>query len=240
MFKKLFGRRDTRQEQVATATNEIQQFVLALRGMSDAELGNVVAMAAVVRISMRPGGGLPDEALGLGIPLTDSAEVEVRRTMVQTALAMQKQSHDMTAGAMVWVHTLRAYHFPEVRLLGRNMWGELQRGFPHALGALSFMENVSHEPPPPGTALATQFIPVGLEPTPMPIRGLGQELVDNLNRNVLASIARRAPGADWTEWRLGDQIFRISPDGKQARELQPDGTWDYKVADYVRKHARRA
>jgi hypothetical protein len=152
--------------------------------MSGAEIGTVVAMAAVVRMSMRPEDGLPDEALGIGMPLTDSAEVEVRRTVVQTALAMQKQNHDMTAGAMVWVHTLRAYHFPEVRLFGRHMWGELQRGFPHALAALSFMEKMTNESPPLGTPLATQFIPIGLEP--ISTKGdWGRELVDNLNRSVL-------------------------------------------------------
>jgi hypothetical protein len=50
----------------------------------------------------------------------------------------------------------------------------------------------------------------------------GQQLADNLNRKVLASAKARASGADWTEWRLGDRVFRVSPDQMQARELEPD------------------
>jgi hypothetical protein len=164
MLGRLFRRRKERQKHVAGATDEIQQFLLALKGMSDEELGTAVAMAAVVRMSLREQGALPDEALGIGMPLSESQEVAVRRNVVQTALAMQSQKHAMTAGAMVWAHTLRAYHFPEVRFFGRQMWGELQRGFPHALAALKFMGDMNHQPPPLGTALATQFVPVGLEP----------------------------------------------------------------------------
>lgn len=165
MFGSMFGRRDQRRTDVARAADEIQQFLLALKGMSDEELGTVAAMAALVRVSLRQEGVLPDEALGIGAPLSETSEATVRGTIAQTALAMQKQKHAMASGALVWVHTLRAYHFPEVRLLGRQMWGELQRGLPHALSALRFMEEVTHEPPPPGTPLATQFIPVGLEPS---------------------------------------------------------------------------
>jgi hypothetical protein len=164
MLGRLFGRRYKRRTDVARATDEIQPFLLALKGMSDEELGTVAAMVAVVRMSLRQQGALPDEALGIGMPLTESQEAVVRGNIVQTALAMQRQKHDMAAGALVWVHTLRAYHFPEVRLFGRQMWGELQRGFPHALAALSFMEKMTHQPPPLGTLLASQFIPVGLEP----------------------------------------------------------------------------
>ena len=164
VFGGLFGRRDDRRALGAKATDEIEQFLLALKGMSDEELGSAVAMAAVVRMSLRQQGVLPDEALGIGLPLPEGQEAVVRRNVVQTALAMQRQNHAMAGGAMVWVHTLRAYHLPEVRLLGRQMWSELQRGFAHALPALSFMEQQTRQPPPLGSALATQFIPVGLEP----------------------------------------------------------------------------
>jgi len=186
MFKKLFKRRENRQEHLAIATRELEQFLLSLRGMSDAEVGHLVAMAAVVRMSLRPVGALPDEAFGIGMPLSESAEIEVRRNLVQTVFAMQKKNHAMTAGAMVWVHTLRSYHFPELRLYGGHMWGELQRGFPQALSALTFIESVTNEPTPLATAQATQFNPIGLEP--MPTKSWGQELVDNLNRNVLNDV----------------------------------------------------
>ncbi len=35
------------------------------------------------------------------------------------------------AGAMVWLHTIRCGASPELQPLGRELWAELQRGFPH-------------------------------------------------------------------------------------------------------------
>lgn len=38
----------------------------------------------------------------------------------------------MAPGLMVWVHTIRAARDLELRMLGRQMWSELARGFPYA------------------------------------------------------------------------------------------------------------
>ena len=67
---------------------------------------------------------------------------------------------------------------------------------------------------------------------------LSQELLANLARNVLAEAKELEPGADWSAWTLGERIFRVSPDRKEARELQPDGFWRIVMADYVLAHAR--
>lgn len=163
----MFGNWLKRRNQLAAvqnATADIERFILSLKGMSDEELGTVVALAAIMRMELRQIDELPDEALGVGLPLPEAREVAIRRAMVQTALAMQKQNNPMAGSAMVWVHTLRAFHFPEVRLLGRQMWAELQRGFSHALTAFGFIEGIAKQPPPLGSYQASQFIPVGLEP----------------------------------------------------------------------------
>jgi len=53
----------------------------------------------------------------------------------------------LAAGLMVWVHTLRAMTRPELRTLGRAMWRELERGFPHVEeAALPCARNVSLSP----------------------------------------------------------------------------------------------
>jgi len=45
---------------------------------------------------------------------------------------MEREGQPMLAvGLSVWVHTLRAMTEPDLRSLGRQMWGELERGFPH-------------------------------------------------------------------------------------------------------------
>ncbi|MGA9026569.1 MAG: hypothetical protein WB440_10975 [Steroidobacteraceae bacterium] len=69
-----------------------------------------------------------------------------------------------------------------------------------------------------------------------PDKSIGQALVDNLNRNVLAKAKAMEPGADWSELRQGDRVFRLSPDGTQARQLGVDGFWSFVRAEYVREH----
>jgi hypothetical protein len=64
---------------------------------------------------------------------------------------------------MVWLHTLRCLTTPELRDLGRQMWQELERGFPHTPEALARIEAVTHRASPPGTLPACHFIPQDLD-----------------------------------------------------------------------------
>jgi hypothetical protein len=91
-------------------------------------------MAAAGRVVGRKTGLLPDELLRI----TDDPRQDMARgALVQLALKAQadKRFVDATA-AMVWVHTLRALCFPEIRYLGREMWRQLERGREHLLPAL--------------------------------------------------------------------------------------------------------
>jgi hypothetical protein len=115
------SKRSIQLAQVRDATADLERFVLALKGMSDQEIGTVVAMAAAIRMELWHANEFPDEALGVGMPLTEDRQNYIRRNMSALALDWQKKGHPTTAGVMVWAHTLRAYHFPEVRLLGRQM-----------------------------------------------------------------------------------------------------------------------
>jgi hypothetical protein len=69
-------------------------------------------------------------------------------------------------------------------------------------------------------------------------RTCGQAYARNLGDNVLAEAKELDPGVDWPIRVLEDRIFRISPDGQDARELEPDGFWHIVVAGYVLQHAR--
>jgi hypothetical protein len=54
-------------------------------------------------------------------------------------LALRSKAEERFAeatAAMVWVHSLRALSFPEIRYLGREMWQQLERGREHVLPAL--------------------------------------------------------------------------------------------------------
>jgi len=160
---------------IKAVTADIERFILSLRGQSDEENGMLVAIAAIVRVNLRADNLLPDEALGIGTPLAETAQAEVQLRMSQ--LVQQFQKHNQlsdAAAAMVWLHSLRAFRYPEVRPLGRQMWGELGRGFPHIFDAFRLIEEATGKPPPAGALQASQFIPVGLEPfepSPRPLSG---------------------------------------------------------------------
>lgn len=165
MLRDLFKSKSAlRLDKIRVATADLERFVLSLKGMSAEEIGAVVAIAATVRMDLRQVNEFPDGALGIGMPVPEADLEVLRRKLVALSLNWQKKNLPGAVGAMVWAHTLRAYCFPEVRLLGRHMWGELERGFPHALEALQFMEHTTGQSAPLGSALATQFIPEGLEP----------------------------------------------------------------------------
>lgn len=54
-------------------------------------------------------------------------------TLSSTIIQLQKDKRNQDAAAlMVWLHTFRAAANPlELRSLGRQLWGELARGFPY-------------------------------------------------------------------------------------------------------------
>ena len=57
--------------------------------------------------------------------------------------------------------------------------------------------------------------------------GWGQELVDNLNRNVMASIRSRAPPSPWPVVMFRDRIFAVKPDWTDVREYVSPDCWAY-------------
>ena len=57
-------------------------------------------------------------------------------------------------------------------------------------------------------------------------RALAQELCDNLNRNVMASIRKRAPPRPWPVTFYDGRAFAVSPDRTDVREWY-DGCWYY-------------
>jgi hypothetical protein len=165
MLKNWFrSKRSIQLADVRDGTADLERFLIALKGMSDQELGTVVAVAAILRMELRHQGLFPDDALDIASTLPESEQKAVRSGMSGLALDFQRKNHPSTGAAMLWMHTLRALQFPELRLLGRQMWGELKRGFPHVFEALHFMEGTVGQPLPFGCLQASQFIPVGLEP----------------------------------------------------------------------------
>ena len=164
MFLNWFkSKRSAQLRDVRNAAADLERFLASLKALSDQELGTVVAMAAIIRVELREKNRFPDAALGIGVPLPDVERDDLRRNLSGLVQSFQQREHPSTSGAMVWLHSLRAFHFPEVRMLGRQMWAELERGFPHVVDAFRFIEETVKMPLPSGIVQASRFIPVGLE-----------------------------------------------------------------------------
>jgi len=152
-------------------TQDLERFVTSLRGMSAAELGVLVALATVVRINMRNAGHLPDAALDAagGLPPEKQLAAQLKMSNLVRQFQQLGQPSD-AAGAMIWSHSMRAGATPELRLLGRQMWGELSRGFAHAPEAIENIVALSPNPLPPEVTYQYDFIPPGLEPMAEPAK----------------------------------------------------------------------
>lgn len=86
------------------------------------------------------------------------------KEMADSIRSLQKKGRAVDVpGLIVWLHSVRAFVNPRVRLHVRRMWRELSRGFDHArVAAMQFQETTGQRFNLEGYDL----IPKGLEPEP--------------------------------------------------------------------------
>jgi len=136
-----------------------------LRGISDSEMGMLIAGATILRTRLTKEGVLLAESLDLSIPRLDGQYDYVPLELSKLIKIFQKDNRPTDAAfTMVWLHSTRALNALEIRVFGREMWAELTRGFPYiSLGFQQISELL-------GTDmrrkqfLDAEFIPIGLEP----------------------------------------------------------------------------
>jgi hypothetical protein len=125
-------------------TYEINSFLTRLRGLDATDLGMVAALAGDLQFRMlREGDRVdlynPEYALMRAPDLLDGL----------TALGLKLQRSGFEArvpGILVWVHTLRACRYLEVRFAAKQMWEIVGRGFPWAeMGAQNFEDVLGFE-----------------------------------------------------------------------------------------------
>ena len=139
---------------------EMTHFVSLLKSMDGSEIGVVVAVATHVRHQLEAQGHNPTDPIAY-----TAINPEFALLLSRTAISLQKQQRLQDAAAfMVWLHTARAAIRLELRSLGRDLWRELARGFPHVEeGALSCHLLLGVRPNIEG---ADQF-PQGFTPEPL-------------------------------------------------------------------------
>jgi hypothetical protein len=138
---------------------ELASFVDNLRAMDAPEIGYVLAIATHIRH------GMEGDGHNIMDPIVYTAQnpgfaLFLSRMIIEA----QKQGRTQeAAGLMIWLHTARAGIRLELRSFGREMWAQLERGFPYvqqaALAGLPIAATHAN------ITGATQF-PAGFTPTP--------------------------------------------------------------------------
>lgn len=119
-------------------------FLDSLRVLDGEELGLAVALATHFR----------NDWLATGIDVSDPIVTHALHPnfvveIVKEIQTLQESGDEVLAsGLMVWVHSLRAGNDLRLRAVARDIWGELERGFP-------FVEQASAD--------AKLFIPIPLD-----------------------------------------------------------------------------
>ena len=148
-----------------SSLREVTGFIDGLRSMTDEDMGVVIAVATVIRVSMEEEGFLPKGLFKE--PKMPSSSAFGRHQMDLNKLVLQFNKLGQPTdgvGALVISYSLRCLNVPDLRECGRDMWEVLARGFPHAERALRDGEEAKGEPFPKQVWREWRTIPMGLGP----------------------------------------------------------------------------
>ena len=139
---------------------ELTSFIANLRAMDGAEIGYVLAIATHIRHGMQGDGH------NVMDPIVYSAQNPTFALYLSRMIVgAQKQGRNVEAAAlMIWLHTMRAGIRIELRTLGRELWSQLERGFPFVEQAVAGGLPIAATRP--NVTDASQF-PAGFTPTPL-------------------------------------------------------------------------
>jgi len=133
-FVNLFGffKNKVRDLSVSAMETDMDRFTKMLKGMEGSALGGLVVGATWVRKNLEQNGQIPNNILSIG-PVMDTLQCNLASTEISRAIKNhQKQGNNhLAAYMMVWMHSLRSLSSLELIPAGKNMWIELERGFPH-------------------------------------------------------------------------------------------------------------
>jgi len=148
--------------------NDIERFILSLEGADEEEIATMLVIANIMRLNITKMGTLPSAALDFNIPRDDYIIRQCDMcpiALISLIKQFQKINQPSDAlGVMILLHSVRALNVPEIRALGRDMWKQLERGFPHVQDAIFEIRKVSDNNIPQEINSELRFIPRGLEP----------------------------------------------------------------------------
>lgn len=145
---------------VGTQKKELQAFIDGLASMDGPEIGSLLVVASHIR------NNLEESGCRLLDPLVDyprDPTIVLRLRGMIREYQRTKQLID-ASGTMVWLHTMRVGGQHELRPLAREMWRQLERGFPYVDTAAFDILRLTLKLPK--TKGYDQF-PAGLTPDPL-------------------------------------------------------------------------
>ena len=150
---------------LSSSRKEVQRYLTGLVSMGDEDLGIIVAVATVVRVNMEMEGFLPENLyFSSHLPPADElGKYQMELNKLARDFNKMKQPTDAVA-TIALSYSLRCLNMPELRDLGRGIWAELSRGFPHVEEKLRDGEKLKDEKFPKRVWDEWQKIPTGLEP----------------------------------------------------------------------------
>lgn len=126
----MFGwlKRSAQHSRIERARVDMDLYVRSLRGMTSFEVATSRVLASTVLLEIGHDGDLLKDVLDgksfdeqLMKTLLANLEIAVRKAQKVKAFAI-------AAGLMLWIHSLRAVMFPPLRIDGKSVWNEMERG----------------------------------------------------------------------------------------------------------------
>lgn len=125
---------------VGIQEREMSDWIRKLQAQDGEEVAAIVAMAMHYRNSM-----LFDLKIDLMYPFVAIQNERMLGVRLNQHLqeVQREKMFSLASGIIVWLFTIRAAQEPGLRLLGRELWRQLARGFPHVVQAASSLKQVS-------------------------------------------------------------------------------------------------
>lgn len=146
---------------VGVQEREAREYLTKLSVMDSDEIAGVVVMVAEFRREFIKRNNIDLIDPASAVQLKPNLAIEIGSVIKDL---QRNNASFFAAGVMVWLHSVRAQHSLEVRAVVRQIWGELERGFPFAEAMAIDMK---WQGIPVSPYLEFDVFPAGLTPKPV-------------------------------------------------------------------------
>lgn len=127
---------------ITSQEKSLKQYIQSIQGMDDEEIAHLVLMATIIRNL-----GLKNSGINYLNPIMElEKNPYIILNIVTTIKQYQKTKQYAAAGYFtVWLHTFRSISEPELRIYGKKLWQELNRGIMFIEANTNHMDNYSSD-----------------------------------------------------------------------------------------------